>query len=893
MKRLFVLSAVTLLALLPVIVFSGTTGKLTGRVFDKETGNPLPFANVILEGTGLGAVTDMEGRYFILNVRPGTYTVIARYVGYNDFLKTEVRVFLDQTTVVDYEMTQIVLEMKQIIRTEARPVVDVKAVAPKRYVTREKIQRLPVTRFEEVLEISPGFVRGGAGDELHVRGGRGGEILYLVDGIPIKNPLIGGGFGMRIGTNAIEEMEILTGGFSPEFGDVQSAVINVITREGSANKTTRRLYYKTDDLGSPFKGSSWNTDRVEFSMGGPDNFIPNLLRSAFGLNLKGVLTYFVSADGEWTDTPRSFPKKIYTRQKYDLVLFGDPVSSVTFADRQQNLYTWNVKSVYKFTPSKKLTLAYRGSREREHLYKKFDHIYRFLPENGRWRYENGDQESISWNHVLGGSKTFYNLRLSRFMTFENRNPANKTPGFFEDGFSLVFPRDLDGDGFYDRGYDQFVQWRQARSTVWTGKLDATSQFHPNHEGKAGMNLIYHVEEKKEIQYAYRTYDGPPDEGEYPDQGVFRDFYTRTPTLAALYVQDKIETEGMIVRLGLRYDLFYPGKQSEVFIDPTTFDTIDVNVKHNISPRLGISHPITDRANLYFNFGWFYQVPEFQYIFRAATQSSSAFTFYGNPDLGFEKTVLYELGVQQGVGDHWRMDVKGFFKDIRGLVDLEKRGQPPLVGHIFENLDYGNARGVEITVDKRYSNYTSGSLTYTLAWAQGKSSSDRQNYDNDFFGRPIPVREHPLDWDQRHNIIADLDYRIPGGDHPRLFGLKLPDRWGVTLLTNYHSGLPYTPAVKKGELAIPNSGRIPAFITWDMKGDKSFKLGSFNYSFIVEVLNLFNKRNVKKVHDDSGRPDTPDPEREGYEPKKAASGFYANPWNWYPGRHLSLGVSVAW
>jgi outer membrane receptor protein involved in Fe transport len=896
MKKYFALSVISLLILLPVMIIAGTTGKLTGIVFDEETGNPLPFANVILEGSGLGAVTDMDGRFFILNVKAGTYELIARYVGYNDYRKTEVRILIDETTEVDFDMTQTTIEMEEIVKVEGSKFVDVKQSVEKKLITREKISRLPVTRFEEVLEVNPGFVRGGAGDELHVRGGRGGEILYMVDGVPIKDPLIGGGFGMRLGTNAIEEMEILTGGFSAEYGDAQSAVVNLVTQEGSVNKTTRRIYYKTDDLGSSFRNSSWNSDRVEFSMGGPDNFIPNFLNSAFGLNVKGDLTYFISTDGEWTDTYVTYPSRIYTKQKYDLQVFGDPLASFNFADRRENFYSWNVKSVYKFTPTKKLTLGYRGSSEAKHLYRdgaNVGQIYRFLPENAPWEYENSDQESFNFNHVLGSGKTFYNVNLSRFNTFSYRTPANKTPDFFKDGAGIVFrgSQDLDGDGFYDRGYDQWIQWRETNSTIWTGKLDMTSQIHPSHEGKAGFELKYNVNKKKEIQYAYFTYDGPPDEGEYPDQGIFRDFFTRTPTIAALYVQDKIESKGMVVRLGLRYDLFNP--QIDTFVDPTTFTVQDVNIKHNVSPRLGISHPISEKANLYFNFGWFYQIPEFQYIFYQATQGSNAYTYYGNPNLGFEKTVQYALGIQQGIGDHWKFEAKGFFKDIRGLIDMERRGEPPIVGNIYENLDYGNARGLEANLEKRYSNYTSGSINYTLQWAQGKSSSDRQNYDLNFAGKPLPVREHPLDWDQRHAIITDFDFRVPAGDHPNLFGLGLPDRWGITILTSYHSGLPYTPEAQQNEIVLPNSERIPYFITWDMKADKSFHVGPFDYSFFLEIENLFNKRNVRRVHDSSGLPDTPDPNSEGFEQRKLDSGFYANPWNWFAGRHLSLGLSMEW
>jgi len=284
--------------------------------------------------------------------------------------------------------------------------------------------------------------------------------------------------------------------------------------------------------------------------------------------------------------------------------------------------------------------------------------------------------------------------------------------------------------------------------------------------------------------------------------------------------------------------------------------------------------------MYFSYGHFSQMPELQYLYSDTTQFGSAIRLYGNPNLAAEKTIAYELGVKHAFTDRLAVDLTGFFKDVRGLIDTEQGGVPPLTYQIYVNKDYGNTRGLEVAVLKKYSNYIAGTASYTLSWAMGKSSSDRQGYDYDNQGLPLPLREYPLDWDQRHAVTVNADIRAFKDQRPVVFGLRLPDRWGVNMLWQYGSGLPFTGTDSLAS-ETPNDRRKPWTSTVDVRANKDFNFGPLAYSVIAEVRNLFDKPNVRDVHSDTGTPGGDGREIE------------MDPTHWGPRRNIRLGMSINW
>lgn len=999
MKR-FIFVGFLALLLIPSVVQGGETGKIAGRVIDASTGQPLPFVNVWVPEIKIGAVSDISGYYHILNLPPGTYRVEGRMVGRALFTVADVRVIMDQTTTVNMQLSQeaIIFEGIQVLGERIIP----KDVTYSGEVyTGKDLAVMPVQTPQEALLTQTSSVEDPTLGEIHIRGGRGGEVLYLVDGMSIKDPLVGGGFGMRVGSNAVEEMAIIIGGWSAEFGNAQSGVINLVTREGS-QRTTGRVHYKTDNLGYRALNDlqqPTNMNYSEMSMGGPEPITRYLLPS-LGVRLPGKMSYFISGTGEWTDTyyPYNVRRPVYE------------IGGIELSDRQQNYYTANSKLTWNLSEQKnqkKLTFGFRGSWVKRDG---FGWKWRYVPENAYRVREESYQTSLAWNHTLTGN-TFYTVNLSKFSTGREVLPGGHLPneivhytgtrhgtsddpldinmgysggldgrdepfvdqdiynGLYDfgepfvdlsgDGFwqwgepftdlpvanghydlgepfrdwngngqwdgdepfddygtdGLPNTNDADGsegngqydggdepfydynkngvrdaktgDGFIDWGYDQWTQWHKRRTDIYTLKADVTTQRGQNHLLKSGFEVNYHEINHKEIQYGWwQDVERAPVQGEWPNIGVFRDFYYRTPLTGSVYFQDKIETEGMVINGGVRLDFWGPGAQVGELRDPRKIkifgiELTETQIEIKVSPRLGIAYPITEKDLLYFSYGHFSQIPEFQYLYSDTTQFGSAIRLYGNPNISAEQTIAYELGVKHAFTDKLAIDVTGFFKDIRGLVDTEQGGVPPLTYQIFVNKDYGNTRGIEISVDKRYSNYVAGSASYTLSWAMGKSSSDRQGYDYNNQGLPLPLREYPLDWDQRHAVTVNADIRAFKGQHPSPFGIiNLPDRWGVNILWQYGSGLPYT-GTDSLVSETPNDRRKPYTSTVDLKANKDFNIGPLGYSFMLEVKNLLNTPNVRKIHTDTGTP-----EGDGREIEK-------DPTNWGPRRNIRVGLSINW
>jgi outer membrane receptor protein involved in Fe transport len=318
----------------------------------------------------------------------------------------------------------------------------------------------------------------------------------------------------------------------------------------------------------------------------------------------------------------------------------------------------------------------------------------------------------------------------------------------------------------------------------------------------------------------------------------------------------------------------------------------------ISPRLGMSYPITDKSKLFFSYAHLYQLPGYDNFYQMPTQASNAGRLLGNPNLDYQKTVIYELGVAYGVSKDWTFEFSGYYKDIYGLLNTSHQQIGPLQQDTYKNLDYARSRGVELSVHKGFANRYSIEANYQYSFAFGKSSSDRSGYDALFDKSAIPLQDLPLDWDQRHLINVVADYRVPEKDYPNLFGLKIPDKWGVNVVFHFGSGFPYTPDLKNrnwqaeaGEKAWERSNalRMPSSYNIDLRVNKDFTTFGMDYSFYIWIQNLTNARNVESVYSETGEPDDSDIDNglgNGLDIDK-------NPTNWSAPRNIRVGLEISW
>jgi len=265
------------------IVFAGVTGKLVGTVTDATSGDPLIGVNVVLKGTTLGAATDENGDYIILNIPADSYTATSSYIGYKTTSVTDVRINADRTTTVNFILEISAVEGEEVTVEAERPVIVRDQTATTTVIEEEDFENMPINSYTDIIDNVAGVIEndnGGGDDGIHVRGGRSGETAYLVDGFYVKD-VINGGMATDVARGGISELSIITGSFDAEYGQAMSGIINIITREGGSEydfdfRTSTDQFYESN---------SWDSQRSEGTVSGP--IIPMMPNFA---------TFFVSFD---------------------------------------------------------------------------------------------------------------------------------------------------------------------------------------------------------------------------------------------------------------------------------------------------------------------------------------------------------------------------------------------------------------------------------------------------------------------------------------------------------------------------------------------------------------------------------------------------------------------
>jgi outer membrane receptor protein involved in Fe transport len=472
--------------------------------------------------------------------------------------------------------------------------------------------------------------------------------------------------------------------------------------------------------------------------------------------------------------------------------------------------------------------------------------------------------------------------------------------------------------FFDsRGFVN--SWRDDYTRSFTFKGDITSQIHSEHLIKMGAELQYHDIQYIDIQdggikrslYGEYLFSGgeqfPEPNGPFPEFGQLRWVFDAFPWVGGAYIQDKFEKETLILNVGFRVDW--------LGIGPTVSTTewrqqwenatgLEANWRQNkfkLSPRFGISFPISERTVTFFSYGHFNQLPELQFLYRDPYTGG----FTGNPNLDYEQTVLYEFGFTHQLTYDWAVDIKSYAKDISQQVGTTRlRAALGLPVDLYDNNGYSRARGLEFQVIKRHSNYTNAKLTYTVQWANGFSSSAFEDYIRSINDFPNPIRERRLSWDIRHQIIFQGALAAGKNEHPGLFGLKLPDQWNITVLARFFSGDPYTayttdPAVRQ---VTENLESGPIRSTTDLKISKTFDIYRTRFTLFADIFNLFDERNtlVDNPFYRWFNTELGDPYRYG-QTEEGTNKMY----DWYPtvrlidprqfnqGRQIKLGFRIDW
>lgn len=824
---------------------SAQTGKVSGRVTDADLGEGVIGASVLVVGTDRGASTDIDGYYSVIGVRPGTYAVRVSAIGYGTVVTENVRVQINRTTDLDAELASETTQTEEVIVRAERPIVQRDLTSSSASISSDEMDALPVQSFSDVVNLQAGVVEG------HFRGGRTGEVAYLVDGVPV-NDVYDQSFAFQVENEAIQEIEVISGTFNAEYGQAQSGVVNIVTKDGAAEYAVSASGY----LGGYATGSSDLFERPS-TLSATDNVEANGSLSGPVPGLGSRLTFFASGrlvrnDGYLYGRRVVQPVYAGTNDRVPVEFDGRTVFVPALGDSSLAALNWGEQA----TAQLKLTgqvlggrLTLNGLLQRDQG-QNYDHLFRYNPDGQTTVY--GTSTSLIGTYTaLFSASTFLDVKAATF--------ANAVDEYvYEDPLDPRYPQDAalrelsPNFSFYLGGTRMTHFARETRTTV--GRMDLTSQLTRRHLVKGGIEVKRH--DLALDQFDVLNNAGTAFAPAIPPAGTPAHVtYEQQPIEAAAYLQDKMEFDYLVVNAGLRLDVF--DARTEVpsdFTQPRTSERQATSAKVQLSPRLGLAYPISSSGSVHVAYGHFFQMPPFDFLFQNPDYiydpELGLSRPFGYADLEPQQTVAYEIGLQQGFSSTIGLDLTVYYKDIRNLLGTRIETIAAGVGEDFQlsrygryiNRDYGNVRGVTLSFERRPVDGFGLNVDYTYQIAEANASDPRDRLLAEQVGNEPVKQLVPVEWDRRHQ----LNVRAAIGRADRSFGL-------VSLIGQLGSGLPYTPTQADQRTGVENSARRPGVATVDLFATRTLRVAGLEPGLFLRVYNLLDARNVTNVYTDTGLP----------------------------------------
>ncbi len=851
MKSLKIFSSFLIIA---ILLASGASslyaqsGKISGKVLDADSGEPLPGANVMIIGTNYGAAASPDGDYYIINIPPGTYDVKAQFIGYEAMTFKGVKVSVNRTSDVSFRLKPSVIEGKEVV-VEASKVSQKKdQTSSIRNIGSETMDILPVESVGSAVSLQAGVVNG------HFRGGRFNEVNYMIDGMQVTNAYSSSGQSISVEADAVEEVEVIKGTFNAEYGRAMSGIVNAVTKSGgnqfhgSGSALLGNYLTTHDDIFIGLKpGEITRRQDYKFQLSGP--------------LLKDKLSFFVD-----------FRHQDNKGEHNGIRLFlPDDQSFFNTADSTQWWSQRSGDSSYvpmNWWTSSNLTskLTWQATRDLKiqglYIYNDgkgqgYSHYFKYKPDGRSTGYGTSHMFALTVNHMLSQS-LFYEAKLkytdSWNASYLFENPED--PRYIHDKYD-----DGTGPGFAFGGQDRNHNTRNTYELQ--GKVDLTWQVNKNHSIKTGVDYIQTDLDVRNMRVRnwYELYDRANIDKYRPvvlgDSSQSSDIYRKKPIDFAAYIQDKMEFDEMVINFGLRYDYFNPetvypsDRRNPVNLiqgeGVPQSHPVPADPKSQLSPRLGLSYQLGKAALLRFSYGHFFQRPPYQNFYQnnSLLVSTSNFgTQQGNPQLRAQKTVQYEIGLWQELMKDMGIEVSLFYRDIYDLLSMEViyTYNAQIYG-LYTNLDYGNAKGLEVTYDWAYNHFYMNA-NYTLQYTRGNADNPTTTFSR-IGGNMDPIpRLIPMSWDQRHTFNASVGYTT--------------DVWSVSATGRYGSGTPYTlsplpESMLSGVLLYPNNAKKPPTYSIDIYSYYKVPLGGgMQMKFELYIYNLLDTLNEYGVYGRTGR-----------------------------------------
>ncbi|MFK7845803.1 MAG: carboxypeptidase-like regulatory domain-containing protein [Rhodothermales bacterium] len=925
---------VFLLALLLPAVAVAQTGKISGRVTDAGNGEALPGVNVIIDGSTQGGVTDLDGYYNIINVRPGEYSVRASFVGYNTRLTEGVRVNTNLTSTVNFLMQEDQVGLEEVVVTAERPIVQRDISANIATLTADEIENLPVSGVSEVINLQAGIDSG-----LSIRGGGRDEIAFLVDGMSTAGGRTTEPF-MNVSFTSVDEVQIQTGGFNAEYGNLRSGLINLVTKEGSRTQYTvdavmrysppTKKYFGPQPgneesyfmrpfvdpdvafVGTHTEDSGWDQYTREFypqwegynafadRLAGDDDPANDLspqelqqlmmwrLRQDFepdtpdfevdatiggpvpGGQKLGNLRFLAS----YRQTQRAYvvpqQRKGYEGYTGQFKLTSDVGTGMKFVlngmfAQELGMNTSNQAWTSSFDRGESPDYPWDNRSDLMALISNGDHVFK----NNNYTLSDIDRFHIGaeFTHAVN-QNTFYEVRFQRQETeyFTRPGPArvqdniiSTIAGIPVDDAPLSWDPQPGGQGDIYLGGNLLGGGGRGRDTSdvvrYMAQFDITSQVNRFMQVKAGLSYDYgDYNVNHGDQDSFHVHHANP---------KFK--WNRQPHVGGGYAQTKLEFQGMVANLGVRLDYFHAGGEwvsydaySRAFTAKFGAANLEENLPTEptdrqffVSPRVGVSFPITVNSKLYFNYGHFRQILDPLSLFLVRSEFFTQTAALGNPNHPMPRTVAYEVGYEHNLFDQFLVRVAGFYRDVSN--------QPRNVNYLsIDNLvdydvafpyNYEDNRGFEITLSKNRGRWVRGFLNYTfLVRKEGNFAYNQQKENR--------VEQRIFEENARNTLFrpqpepfarANVEFLTPQDFGPQSGNFRPLADWRLSFLTQWRSGDTFTYAGAGGaEIpGIRDNMKWKDYWNLDMRISKNFQVGSGRAQIFADINNVLNIKRLQR------------------------------------------------
>jgi hypothetical protein len=973
-KTYFTLFLLILFAVDSVLI-AGTTGKIAGTIKDSKSNESLAGANILIEGTIYGAAADNEGRFIILSVPPGTYSLKATMMGYKTTIMTDVRVKIDQTTTVHFLLDLGVIAGEEVTVIAEKPKIELDLTSSKQTLSTNEINQSWGIDIKEVISDLPGVnVNGG------IRGGFGLHDAYQLDGMDMRDVGSNTNFN-TINLSSVKEVEVLTGGYNAEYGRANGAIMNIVTKT-SSDRVHGTVNYKMRPAGKYHWGSNiYGDDTFQRTvMTTPEFWDPTSKwqtqwmtepHSGYSGDVSPFIGMTPEERAEWWKkfvNDKNFNSQMGYADRMEweteATLYGPITSNLGFmlsgryregVARYPTALKYNPDMTfqgainYRLTKSTKIDLTgvfnkfknsgasktnFGSSEDTFHDDSALPFVRDPYDKFVYWLW--GSYSSSNFNMRAPEYANFFNMQAKVTHTF---NPTTFMEVAFQHSqmdYTMNY-RDVMKSAYYsDLGFpmvpDEYPvtqlpsSWTSLRwaapGDIWLNKVDTknttlkadlTSQVTDHHQLKLGGLFSY--QEFNKILHDHQG-DATDIDGHLTDLGPTRS----NPYEGAFYIQDKIELEGMVINAGVRVDFFDGNRKvSENAFDPLmlsdstagnngtvghiSYDPdgsgpgyVDMPTRWAISPRFGISHPISQNSVLHFMYGEFYQRPPWQKIVGPVIVETNLptpeqggtsevnlnpdstlvhYNFYthGNPNPGltWEKMTQWEVGIEQNIADLLSMDVTLYYRHARDLTSrgirqgpndlnisetggqlfVEMYGDPnapsdrvlgKTIGFFetFVNGAWAQVRGIEASLGSKFRHFNF-SANYTLSFLTTgeyhldevyKYYPERNTYTG-ANNRDSGINGRDDDsWQPHNSAVLKFSVVTPPQYGPTILNIHPFSNWILSSSTSWSQGFRFTYY----PVGTPAGEQVPNNKIWKDKWNTNMN--------VTKRIGLFNGMNIK-------------------------------------------------